>query len=120
MNAILLATVSYLLTSLHHCTHSSNDSRAIFSDHFDDPVTIAGIANRPALRVINAIFRPSPSHSIKFSAETRTRGNLVKPFSMPCSPMNMLHRSTVITDKSDSTTKTLIPLNPLRCKTPGP
>jgi hypothetical protein len=74
-----------------------------------DPVALAGIESRPALRVVSAIFNPSPSRPIRFSRGTRTRCSLVTPFSMPRRPMNLLRRSTVIPGESASTTKALMP-----------
>ncbi len=70
---------------------------------------MAGIANRPALRVVSAILRPSPSRPIRFSRGTRTFRSEVSPFSMPRNPMNALRRCTVIPGASASTMNALIP-----------
>ncbi|COW78513.1 Uncharacterised protein [Mycobacterium tuberculosis] len=73
MNEILLATASCWPTGLPHCTRSTDHSRAIFSACFATPVAIAGRDSRPALSVVSAIFRPSPSLPIKLSLGTLTR-----------------------------------------------
>lgn len=109
MNDSLRATASCSASGLPHCTRSPDHSRAILSAHFADPVALAGIDSRPALRVVSAIFRPSPSRPTRFSLGTRTRCSRVTPFSMPRNPMNLLRRSTVMPGESASTTKALIP-----------
>ena len=72
MNAILCATAACSPMGRPHCTRSRDHSRAIFRLHLPAPAQMAGIANRPALRVVSAILRPSPSRPIRFSRGTRT------------------------------------------------
>ena len=96
MKAIFSATAPCSPTGRPHCTRSADHSRAIFSDHLPAAAHMAGIDSRPALSVVSAILRPSPSLPSRFSTGTRTWWNRVRPFSIPLSPMNALRRSTVM------------------------
>ena len=115
MKASLPDTASCLPTGRPHCTRSTDHSRAIFSDHLAAPEQSAGIESRPALSVVSAIFRPSPSRPRRFSTGTRTWCSRVSPFSRPRSPMNALRRSTVMPGAVPSTTNAVMPPRPPGC-----
>ena len=109
MKAIFSATAPCSPTGRPHCTRSADHSREIFSAHLPAAAHIAGMESRPALRVVSAILRPSPSLPRRFSAGTRTWWNLVRPFSMPFSPMKEFRRSTVMPSAVPSTTNAVMP-----------
>ena len=115
MKASLVPIASCSPTGRPHCTRSVDHSRAIFSDHFAVAEHIAGIDRRPVLRVVSAIFKPSPSRPSRLATGTRTCRNRVTPFSIPRSPMNRLRCSMVIPGLEASTTNALMPPRSLSC-----
>ena len=115
MKASLSATAVCSPMGRPHWTRSDDHSRAILRDHLPAAAHRAGIDSRPALSVVSAIFRPSPSRPSRFSAGTRTWWKRVRPFSIPRRPMKALRRSTVMPSAAPSTTNAVIPPGPPSC-----